>query len=584
MRKNIVQAEEGGVLLVVALAAMAVIGATGVAVDIGRGQMVQAKLQNSVDAAGLAAGSTLNTSDLTAVATKYIALNFAQGNLGATLGTVTSSLSQDKQVLTVNASATLPTTLMKIFGNNSMTVNATTEVTRASMGMEVSLVLDITGSMWTSNNYIKQREAAAAMINVLYGDRETVPNLWVSVVPYVTSVNISSQSKATQWLTNYDLSRYPAGYPAGAVKWKGCVEERATPLDVSDDAPVAGTGAAEVATRWNMFFWSSTGPATQNVNFASNPVNNQTLSINGVTWTFVTGAPTTNQTRIGANLNTTLTSLATDLMAARVSNPALLGANYVNSGGTRLAITNVGDNTWLNTLTNVVTINEAVNYQNSGASGGLGPNISCGDPVLPLTASKTTVLNKINSLHPWRKGGTMSNVGLAWGWRMISPKWRGLWDADLVGGQVKLPMDYNTPLMQKVLIIETDGINNFFKSASTTPPYSDYSAMLRLNTTANGGRADINTTSNATGIAALNAKTTALCNAIKAQGVLIYTVTFGLGNSADENTARNLFRNCATDPSYYFDVDSGVPGATQVDLTTAFKTIGDSLANLRISK
>ncbi|MBX9726305.1 MAG: hypothetical protein K2X09_03475, partial [Rickettsiales bacterium] len=195
-----------------------------------------------------------------------------------------------------------------------------------------------------------------------------------------------------------------------------------------------------------------------------------------------------------------------------------------------------------------------------------------------------TVLNKINGLFPWRKSGTMSNVGIAWGWRMLSPKWRGLWDADLVGGQVKLPMDYNTPLMQKVLIIQTDGNNNFFKSASTTPPYSDYSAMRRLNTAANGGRPDINTTSNTNGIATLNAKTTQLCNAIKAEGILIYTVTFGLGNSTEENNARNLFRGCASQTSYYFDVDSGVPGASQVDLTTAFRTIGDSLANLRISQ
>lgn len=584
MVRNLVRAREGSVMVIVAVAAIGVVGATGAAVDMGRSQMVQAKLQNAVDAAGLAAGATLNTTDLTAVATKYIDLNFTQGTLGATRGPVVTTLSTDKQVVTVSTSATLPTTLMKVLGRNTVTVNATTEVTRANIGMEVSLVLDITGSMWTNNNHLKQRAAAAAMLDVLYGTRDVVPNLWVSVVPYVTSVNIGSQSKATQWLTSYDLTKYPASYPVGQVKWKGCVEERATPGDVSDDAPVAGTSAAEIATRWPMYFWPSTGPATQNINFGSNPTNNQTMVINGVTWKFVTGTPAAKQTKIGANLNATLTSLATDLMNARVNTPELLGANYTNSGGTKLAIANVGDNTWLNTTTNAVTINEAVDYQNSGVNGGLGPNISCGDAVLPLTASKTTVLNKINSLYPWRKGGTMSNVGLAWGWRMLSPKWRGLWDADLVAGQVKLPMDYGTPLMQKVLIIETDGINNFFKSASTTPPYSDYSAMLRLNTTANGGRADINTTSNATGIAALNAKTTALCNSIKAQGVLIYTITFGLGNSTDENTARNLFKNCATDPSYYFDVDSGVPGATQVNLTTAFKTIGDSLANLRISK
>ncbi len=580
--RHFMRAREGSVMLIFALSSIAVVGAVGVAVDTGRSQMVQAKLQNAVDAAGLAAGATVSTTDLTAVATKYVNLNFSQGNMGATLGAVTATLSEDKKIVTVAASATMPTSMMKIFGRSTLTLDASTEVTRATTGMEVSLVLDITGSMWTNNNHLKQRAAATAFLDALYGNNDTVPNLWVSVVPYVTSVNIGSQSKATQWLTNYDLTKYPAGYPNASAKWKGCVEERLPPYDTNDDVPVAGNTPANLATRWNMFFWPSTGPANDTINFAGNPTNGQTVVVNSVSWKFVTGTPAAYESKIGANLSATLTTLATNLNAS--NDPAILGATYANSGGNKITITNVGDNTWYNTKTGTVTINEAVDYQNSGVGGGLGPNISCGDSVLPLTASKATVMSKVNGLYPWRKGGTMSNVGLAWGWRMLSPKWRGFWDADLVGGAVKLPLDYNTALMQKVVIIETDGINNFFKSASTTPPYSDYTAFLRLNTAANGGRSDINTTSNATGIDVLNAKTTALCNAMKAKGIIIYTVTFGLGNSAAENTARNLFQNCATKSSYYFDVDSGVPGATQVNLTTAFKAIGDSLANLRISK
>ena len=56
MFKSLLRRNDGSVFLIVALAATVVIGSVGVAVDIGRGQMVQAKLQNAVDAAGLAAG------------------------------------------------------------------------------------------------------------------------------------------------------------------------------------------------------------------------------------------------------------------------------------------------------------------------------------------------------------------------------------------------------------------------------------------------------------------------------------------------------------------------------------------------
>ncbi|MFM9890925.1 MAG: pilus assembly protein TadG-related protein [Rickettsiales bacterium] len=673
MRHAFCDNRDGSVMLIVVLSILAVVGAVGVSVDVARAQMVQAKLQNAVDAAGLAAGATLSTNDLTTVATKYVNANFKQGTLGATLGPVTANLSSDNQIVTVTAYADVPRTIMAIFGNSQVRVDASSEITRSNAGMELALVLDITGSMWTNNNHIKLRDAATQLIDILYGPNDTNDNLWVSVVPFVTSVNIGSQSKATSWLRdNYtvatnDTGRYPASYPVATYpKWKGCIEERTGGLDVTDDAPDAATPG----TLWNMFYWPSTGvPATTTMAFSANPLAGQSITLNGVQWKFVTSGASGAQTNIKANLNATLTQLATDLNASTMT--AIKVASYSNSGGTGLAIANKGtgrtggatftanpnnndtksingvtwrfvtgtptgtqtkiqanlvatltqlqtdlnsstnntirgssyatydsdatpgvdsiawfdkgDNYWYNPTTGVAAVNEAVDYQNSGTSGGYGPNISCGNSVLALTASKTTVKNKVAGLYPWRKGGTMSNVGLAWGWRMLSPKWRGQWDAEKIGGQDKLPLDYRTPLMQKAIVIETDGANGFFKSASTTPPYSDYTAMLRLDTTAQGGRSDINTQNAATGITLLNDKTTALCNAIKAQGILIYTVTFGLGNSPNDNTARTLFRNCATEPSYYFDANSTVPGATQIDLTTAFKTIGDSLANLRIS-
>ena len=90
---------EGSVLVFVALAAVAVVGSVGVAVDVGRSQMVQAKLQNAVDAAGLAAGATINSDDLEGIATKYINLNFNTGNLGATLGEVETTLSEDGKTI-----------------------------------------------------------------------------------------------------------------------------------------------------------------------------------------------------------------------------------------------------------------------------------------------------------------------------------------------------------------------------------------------------------------------------------------------------------------------------------------------------
>ena len=53
--------------------------------------------------------------------------------------------------------------------------------------------------------------------------------------------------------------------------------------------------------------------AAGQIAFAGQPAANSTIALNGVTWTFVSGTPSGNQTQIGANLDATLAALATDL-------------------------------------------------------------------------------------------------------------------------------------------------------------------------------------------------------------------------------------------------------------------------------
>lgn len=488
--------QRGVVLPIVALSLSTLIGFAGVAIDVSRIAIAQSRLSNSLDAAGLAAGSVASTTNLEAIVNRYLEVNLKGQDLGLEVQDVEVTADSSFTKIELAATAKMPTTFMQLFGYDDVTIRANTEVTRVSRGLEIALVLDITGSMWSGSRITQLRSAASDLVKILFGDNQTRDNLFIGIVPYVTSVNIGSNK--TAWLRDYNLSLYPANYPASAVKWKGCIEERDSPLDTSDDPPQAGTSTAARATRWPMFFWP-------------------------------------------------------DTIAAQ-------------------------DNNWINDTNGTVTINDAVNYSDAN---GRGPNISCGDTVQPLTNVKSTLLSKISALYPWRKGGTMSNVGLAWGWRLISPKWRGLgWGHVKPGGRDVLPLDYEEPLMDKAVVLMTDGENQFFDSVSADPFYSDYSAMKRLNTTANGGRADVNSTSQTVGRTVINNKTAALCSAMKQKGIIIYTVTFELGTDSASNDARNLFRNCATKPDYYFDTC----GSCQTNLQTAFRKIGDSLANLHISQ
>jgi len=222
--------------------------------------------------------------------------------------------------------------------------------------------------------------------------------------------------------------------------------------------------------------------------------------------------------------------------------------------------TRTQDNNWPPLVTSIADQNLGSSSDRNKAR---GPNIGCGSPITPLTASRATVEAAIGAMGPVHRGGTTGNLGLTWGWRALSPRWRGLW-----GGETPadLPLDYGTPLMEKVVIVLTDGQNQFYdhdKGSGT--PGSDYTAYGRLEalgvTTLNQGRAE------------LDGRMAATCTAMKAEGIRIYSITFG---GSPDATAQTLFRNCATLPSMYYHAP------TNELLAGVFKAIGGELANLRI--
>lgn len=76
--------------------------------------------------------------------------------------------------------------------------------------------------------------------------------------------------------------------------------------------------------------------ATGNILFAANPSAAATVTLNGVVWTFVSGASSGTQTTIQGTLAATLTQLAADLMKS--TNISLVVANYT-SDATHLLVT-----------------------------------------------------------------------------------------------------------------------------------------------------------------------------------------------------------------------------------------------------
>jgi hypothetical protein len=205
-----------------------------------------------------------------------------------------------------------------------------------------------------------------------------------------------------------------------------------------------------------------------------------------------------------------------------------------------------------------------IDESNEAQNDGTGPNLGCGPPITPLTAAKTPVLDAIAAMQPWHRGGTTSNLGLVWGWRALSPRWQGLW-----GGATPtdLPLGYDEPFMDKVIVVLTDGQNQFYDHDGGGPEGSDYTAYDRLNIfgypTLDAARQEI------------DSRFATLCQSIKQTGIKIFAITFG---STPTSGTQDLYRTCASNPGFYFHAP------TNDELQDVFDTIGRQLSNLRLSQ
>ena len=191
-----------------------------------------------------------------------------------------------------------------------------------------------------------------------------------------------------------------------------------------------------------------------------------------------------------------------------------------------------------------------------------GPNRDCPAPVLVGSDQKKKVRDHIYSLAP--NGNTNSAEGMMWGWRVLSP------EAPFIND-----IPYNDNRWQKAVVLMTDGFNTV--SSRDTHLGSDQSAYGYAVEKRMG--VGIDTASKMK--TQLDRKLLRVCERMKANGILIYAITFGLSDSvADELATKQTFQACATETEepYYFDAPAGE------DLEDAFADIAADLVQLHVSQ
>ena len=568
------RSRRGNVAMMWALMAAVLIGLVGVTVDFTRAQMLRAEMQNAADGAALAAERNAN---LPMTQRTAIAKAFFDAEMGATSSNMTLTLTQlSDGGHQVDVSTPMPLSLGKVWSDNDWTIRVSSSAQAdASPPIEVALVLDNTGSM--AHDMQSLRDAASELTDSLL--RLDGDSVKVALVPFVAQVNVGNQSSHMAWmdqagtapyngelledriighrsskgtgnctsLSTTPYGGYPGPYRINWIKqgrrcyaftpddinyfalfnlmpnvtWKGCVEGRPEPYDVQDDVP----DASRPGTMFVPFFWLDTADGYSNSYYTD------------------TIGDVTGLTMSSSNGNSSTTQ---EQREARMFNVFK----------------------WRNQAASIDT----------SAPNTRGPNRGCPTPIIPLTNSDATLQAGISSMIDWNGGGTNQAVGLAWGWRVLSPA------APFTEGA-----PYG-PNVRKVIVLMSDGENT---NVGNDPVFSsDYSAYNHLGEWRDYAGGNLlnqllglvlhgvmpaqyrrNITSSRSYVTYVNNREQQVCTNIKDAGVEIYTVIF---RETDRDTV-NLMRNCATSSDHFYRADDGD------QLKDAFKAIGSGIGQLRLT-
>ncbi len=185
------------------------------------------------------------------------------------------------------------------------------------------------------------------------------------------------------------------------------------------------------------------------------------------------------------------------------------------------------------------------------------PNIICpNNEVISLTDQRATIADGIEALEARSGGGTQTSTGLVWGWRTLSPRWRGYWGSPT---PTEMPLDYEEPDLIKAIVFMTDGI-------------ADIGWELMAYGFLDEG--NLGTTNETIAESEINTRLSAICENIKAEDIKIFTVMFAVTNP----TVATTYQDCASEPEYFFN------SATGDELKIAFDSIGRQLSSLRLAQ
>lgn len=592
------RSDERGVFAVIfGVMAVVLVAFAGAAVDYTSMETARTKAQIALDSAALGLAPTIYTNptrdELMASALAIVTERINDPTIAISI--TDAAVDRPNGTLRFTGTVTAPMAFVQLVGIPTLTATLNSEATKASVNIEVSVSLDLSGSM---ASYIGDlQEGVDGLIDLVVSDIQEPTYSKMAIAPWSAAVYAGDYAPALR-------GSVPAGLPISTADW---AETRIGINSATKARPVVLTTASNhgysvgdtifingvsgmtqlnnkyyrvgATTNNTISLQTEAGDNVDGRNYSnySNSNNDYVrrcifstcdLRVNASNHGFQTGDWVRAVTSVGGYNNafeiTRLSSSQLTLVGSKLASPPT-GTTAVSGGDLycteygcewyRFQRYNRSDYyTWRITkcvterLTNTYT--EAppsttllgANYT-SNTSGHCENTFTQG--VTPLTSDKDVLFAESAALDDY--GLTAGHLGGAWAWYLLSPEWGYLWP----NGE-NAPSEYGAENTVKVAILMTDGVYN-----------REY---------CNGVVAG--TIHNCNAPASSTNQARELCTRMKAAGITIYTVGFNI--SANSSPAITM-RNCASDLSKYF-----LP-ATGEELVQSFAEIGQNITDLRLS-
>lgn len=155
--------------------------------------------------------------------------------------------------------------------------------------------------------------------------------------------------------------------------------------------------------------------------------------------------------------------------------------------------------------------------------------------------------------------GTAPDIGALWGYRALSPSWRGVTG----GGDATRPGDYGGDRV-KIMILMTDGVptSQARPRDPATGSLADFQELVETGDASSGPTS---------GTVVGNLRR--VCQNAQADGVIIYSIGFQINSGTLPDL---LLSECASGPGRYYFVED-------LDISSAFEAIASSISALRVS-